>query len=237
MIPLHLPQGYYTGTGTVLLRRDSAKEGQSVLIFMRELGPRWITAPRANAKNRFGGATEPLTWARYSLYQSPSRLYLQEAEVKEDFITLRRSGSSLLCAARLYKLTSREAPAACENDALLRALWNAMVQLKEGCPADAVEFRYVWKFLNTMGLAPSYSICVSCGARISGSAAAGKEGVFCASCAGEGLPKMSAKELYELRAAAGLPHDKFLAWSKGLERSDNFIRNIKLLSSYFANMR
>ncbi|WP_279009603.1 DNA repair protein RecO [Synergistes jonesii] len=237
MIPAHLPQGYYTKTGTVLLRKDSAKEGQSLLIFMRELGPRWAGAPRANAKNRFGGATEPLTWARYSLYKSPTKLYLQDAEVREDFLTLRESGGTLLCAMRLYKLTAREAPTGCENDALLRALWSALVQLREKCPPAAVEFRYTWKFLNLMGLAPSYDICASCGTRLSGRGVMTKEGVFCASCAKNGGLSMDAAELAELRAAAMLPHEKFLLWSKEPRKNENFLKNIKLLSPYFANMR
>ena len=107
MIPIRLPQGYYTKTGTVLLRRDSSREGQSLLLFMREFGPRWVSAPSATGKNRFGGSTEPMTWGEFSLYQSPSKLYLQGTEVKEDFLTLRSSPPAVLAALRLYKLTAK----------------------------------------------------------------------------------------------------------------------------------
>ena len=95
-----LPQGYYTQSGTVLRRKESVKGGQTLLIFLRGLGPRWVSAP--SGKNRFGGAVEPLVWGTFNLYQSPSMLYLQGAEVKEDFISLRSSGSSLMTALRIY---------------------------------------------------------------------------------------------------------------------------------------
>lgn len=48
---------------------------------------------------------------------------------------------------------------------------------------------------------------------------------------------MDAAELAELRAAALLPHEKFLLWSKEPRKNENFLKNIKLLSPYFANMR
>ena len=100
-----LAQGYYSETGTVLRRKDSVKGAQSLLIFLRGLGPRWVNAP--SGKNRFGGATEPLVWGTFNLYQSPSMLYLQGAEVKEDFISLRNSRESLLAALRIYKQTAK----------------------------------------------------------------------------------------------------------------------------------
>ena len=237
MIPARLPQGYYTKTGTVLLRRDSSKEGQSLLLFMRELGPRWVSAPSATGKNRFGGSTEPLTWSEFSLYQSPSKLYLQGTAVKEDFLSLRSSPAAILCALRLYKLAAKEAPLDCENDALLRMLWSALVQLREKCPSHIVEFRFTWRLLNVMGIAPSLDLCAECGRRLTEGGCLTQEGMRCHKCSPNGGEPVSAAELLELKGAVGLPHEKFSLWSRETRQKDCYLKNLKKLSPYFSNMR
>ena len=163
MIAGQLRQGYYQASGTVLLRKEASRGGRSLLLFLRGFGPLWAGAPSAGGKNRFGGGAEPMVWGSFSLYQSPSRLYLQSVDVKEDFLQLRGSPAALACAARLYRLTADEAPSGCENDGLLRALWSAAVQLRAGALPAAVEFRYMWKLLAVMGTAPSLGYCAGCG--------------------------------------------------------------------------
>lgn len=208
------------------------------MLFMRGLGPRWVSAPAAGGKNRFGGGVEPLTWAEFSLYQSPSRLYLQGLEVKEDFLSLRSSPSSLLCALRLYRLAAKEAPLDCENDMLLRILWSAMLQLKEKSPPYTVEFRFTWRLLNLMGIAPTFDLCVVCGASLAGGGVFTEEGILCKSCGAQSkLPACSSEELSLLRAAAALPHEKFILWSAGRDEKEFFLKNIRTLSPYFRNMR
>lgn len=203
---------------------------------MKELGPRWAGAPAASSRNRFGGGTEPLVWGEFSLYQSPSRLYLQGVEVKEDFLALRSAPQALLCALRLYKLTAKEMPADCENDALLRALWSAMIQLKEAAPPYIVEFRYMWKFMSLFGIAPSLEICSSCGALLRDGGLFTEEGLFCPKCAGEPAV-ITPDELAEMRMAAVLPHEKFLMWSKASHKKETFTTTLKKLSPFFRNMR
>ncbi|MCD8232860.1 MAG: DNA repair protein RecO [Cloacibacillus porcorum] len=237
MIPVRLPQGHYSKTGTVLLRRDSSREGQSILLFMREFGPRWVSAPAATGKNRFGGSTEPLTWGEFLLYQSPSKLYLQGAEVKEDFLSLRQSPAALLCALRIYRRTSKEAPADCENDALLRMLWSSLVQLREKCPPYIVELRFTWKLLNLMGIAPSLDLCVECGGLLTEGGWLTQAGMCCRRCSQGKGEAVSAEELAELRRAVALPHEKFILWSCETRQKDCYIKNLKMLSPYFSNMR
>ncbi|MCF0247172.1 MAG: DNA repair protein RecO C-terminal domain-containing protein [Synergistes sp.] len=237
MIPQKLPQGYYTKSGTVLLRKDSSKEGLSLLLFLRSFGPRWVSAPSGSGKNRFGGAAEPLIWGEFSLYQSPSRLYLQSVAVKEDFLTLRKTPGPLITAMKLYRLVSDEAPRDCENDALLRLIWSTMLQLCEGCPPQIVEFRFAWRFLNNMGVAPSLDLCSECGAKLVNGGYITPQGVFCERCArgtGGFLPPAL---LSELRTAAGLAHEKFIQWSREPRPLDGYKESFKKLSPYFRNMR
>lgn len=221
----------------MLLRKEASKGGRSLLLFLRGFGPRWVGAPSSGGKNRFGGGAEPMVWGSFSLYQSPSRLYIQSVDVKEDFISLRKSPAALACAARIYRLTADEAPTACENDGLLRTLWSAMLQLRDGALPAAVEFRCMWRILASMGTAPSLEYCSGCGERLAGGGVFTGEGILCGRCAAQakGAP-LSERELLTLRAAAALPHAKFVEWAAKRPSEEIFAANIKKLSSYFRNL-
>lgn len=237
MIGERLRQGYYQVIGTVLLRKEASKGGRSLLLFLRGFGPRWAGAPSDGGKNRFGGGAEPMVWGSFSLYQSPARLYLQSVDIKEDFLSLRSSPAALACAARIYRLTADETPHACENDGLLRTLWSAMIQLRDGALPAAVEFRYMWRTLAAMGTAPSLEYCAGCGERLAGGALFTGEGILCGRCAAQahGAP-LSDRELLILRAAAALPHANFVEWAAKRPAEEIFAANIKKLSSYFRNL-
>ncbi len=209
-----LDQGYYRQSGTVIQRRDSVKSGNSLLLFLRDLGPRWVCAPGSSAKSRFCGAIEPLVWGTYDLYQSPTRLYLKSAEVKEDFLSLRTNRSQLMAAIRFYKNVTKLTMTTHESNKILNVLWSAMVLLKEDCPIELTEFRYIWKLLNSAGLAPSLSRCVICGSVINNCATWTEDGFCCDKCNNKDNSSLSAEEMAILQHAALLEHDKFIRWSK-----------------------
>lgn len=228
-----LPQGYYSQVGTVLQRRDSSGEGQSLLLFLRDMGPVWVNAPASKTKSRFGGATEPLVWAEFSLYRSPSRLYLQGAEIREDFISLRTSSEKLMAALKLYKRLSGVLLPTHESNNILTLLWSSMVLLKENCPADIVEYRFTWRLLKETGLAPSLQYCVKCGSKLAGGASWCRDGLLCASCGAPHPEGICGADLSFLRFAALLNHDKFIAWSKDREKSSLFTDQLKKLVTFF----
>lgn len=208
----NLEQGYYKQSGTVLQRRDSVTSGGSLLLFLRDLGPRWVSTPGSIAKNRFGGAAEPLVWGTYDLYQGPGRLYLKSAEVKEDFLSLRSDPVRLMAAVRFYKNVTNVTMTTHESNHILNILWSSMLLLKEKCPVGIVEFRYIWKLLNSAGLAPSLSLCCECGTLISDRASWVKDGLCCDKCCPD-RADIAQAEIAFLRRAALLEHDKFIKWS------------------------
>lgn len=208
----NLEQGYYKQSGTVLQRRDSVTSGGSLLLFLRDLGPRWVSAPASASKNRFGGAAEPLVWGTYELYQSPGRLYLKSAEVKEDFISLRSNPARLIAAVRFYKAVTKVTMTSHESNHVLNVLWSTMLLLKAECPVSIIEFRYMWKLLNSAGLAPSLSVCCECGTQILGRALWKKDGFCCDKCS-VAETVLSETEITLLRRAALLEHEKFIKWS------------------------
>lgn len=210
-----LPQGYYTYSGTVLLRRESSGSGMSLLLFLRDLGMRWVNAPGASgAKSRFGGATEPLVWAEFHLYQSAGGLYVRNAEIKEDFLSIRSDPKRLLSAIRLYKRAKQVLIAGHESNQILTILWNAMLSLNENCPQDIVEFRFNWRLLKTLGLAPSLQSCCACGARLRGELNWSEDGLLCAKCGGEDGGTRQEEALRDLQRAALLDQRSFVEWSK-----------------------
>lgn len=231
-----LPQGYYKQVGTVLQRRDSSGEGQSLLLFLRDMGPRWVSAPASKTKCRFGGAIEPLIWAEFDLYQNPSRLYLQGAEVKEDFLSLRYSAEKLKSALKLYKRLSKTLMVGHESNNILTLLWSSMLLLKENCPVDIVEYRFTWRLLKETGLAPSLQYCVMCGSKLDAGVGWTKDGLICESCSGPNKIDLDAEGLRSLRFAALLNHEKFIEWSVSQEKSALYSNELNKIVTFFTDM-
>jgi DNA repair protein RecO (recombination protein O) len=230
-----LPQGYYSHAGTVLLRKDSSATGQSILLFLRDAGPRWVSAPGARGrKARFGGATEPLVWGEFSLYQSPQRLYLKSAEIKEDFLNIRQNPRRVTAAIRLYKRVARTLMEGAESNKTLTSLWSSMVLINGGCPPEAVEFRFSWRLLRSCGFAPSLRECARCSSVLDGPFKWGEDGLLCNECASG--PLEDSRILYAMQRAALLPHEKFSLWSKRTQIEEKFLKEqINKLATFFSD--
>ena len=231
-----LPQGYYKQVGTVLQRRDSSGEGQSLLLFLRDMGPMWVSAPASKTKCRFGGATEPLVWAEFDLYQSPARLYLRGAEVKEDFLSLRSSADKLKSALKLYKRLSKTLMVGHESNNTLTLLWSSMLLLKENCPVVMVEYRFTWRLLKEAGLAPSLQYCVECGSKLDDGAGWTNDGLICRACSGPDKKDLDADSLRSLRFTALLNHEKFIEWSGSQKKYDLYSDELKKLVTFFTDI-
>lgn len=232
-----LKQGYYTQTGTVLQRRDSSGQGQSLLLFLRDMGPLWVNAPSSSTKSRFGGATEPLVWGEFNLYQSPNKLYLQGAEIKEDFLSLRNSNEQLMTALRFYKRLSRVLMVGHESNQILTLLWGSLVLLKDNCPGDVVDFRFTWKLLNLIGLAPSLNQCVRCGERLESRVSWCSDGLICVRClSGQYGKELEPGTLICMQAAALLDHNKFIEWSCSQRNNEIFLKQVKKLITFFSDI-
>ncbi len=108
------------------------------------MGPVWVSAPASKTKCRFGGATEPLVWAEFTLYQSPSRLYLQGAEIREDFISLRSSAEKLKTALRIYKRLTGVLLTCHESNKYTYSTVVCDGVAKRKLPVEIVEYRFTW---------------------------------------------------------------------------------------------
>lgn len=194
---------------------------------------RWVSAPGASGKKtRFGGATEPLIWAEFHLYQSANGLYLQNAEVREDFLSVRSKPARLLTAMRCYKRVRHILMAEHESNQILTILWNTMLALNEKCPESIVEFRFNWRLLKALGLAPSLQTCSECGSHLKEELCWSQDGLLCARCKNmpDSLPQNA---LINLQRAVLLDQARFVGWSKQQSQDSFFSENTKKLLIFF----
>ena len=185
VIPLtsdQLPQGNYRADGVVLRRRETSPKSGDCLLFLRGMGALWAGAPGPGS--RFGGATEPMTWGSFILYQGPRRLYLKGVDIAEDFLSLRGSKKTLLCAAGWCRELGARLPLGHENDGVLSLFWGSMTNLSKGLSPALLDVRFAWRWANIWGVAPSLDNCPACGSiLITGKEAAMTEsGFLCGAC-------------------------------------------------------
>lgn len=175
-------QGFYSSSGTVLQRKISHKGDMYLDLFLRDFGRVWATAyGSAKGKVRFGGGTEPLTWGRYQLYRGTDRFSLKSVEVVDDMWPLRKNSNSLRISARMIRLVRHHLPPDQPDDKLLAILYWNTVLIARGCPPEIAEWRFMWRWLDSWGLAPSLRYCTACGAELD-EALWDENGLFCPRC-------------------------------------------------------
>ena len=137
----------------------------SLTLFLKRLGIVYVSAPgAAGGKVRFGGATEPLVWGAFALYRTrdeAGKLYLKSVDVADDMLLLRSRPEALFTVARWFKLLLRHLMEAHADDGLLANLYWNMRLLCGGLPVKAAEWRFIWRWLKSWGLAPDISKCAS----------------------------------------------------------------------------
>ncbi|MEG1502228.1 MAG: DNA repair protein RecO [Synergistaceae bacterium] len=228
----NLDQGDYTLTGTILKRKDSIKSTQSLLIFLKDIGPRWISAPSSTGKNKSSSITEPLIWGNFNIYQSPSKLFLKSIDIKQDFLTIRSDIKKLKTAIELYKITINNVYLNHESNDMLKILWNAMLQINESAKPEYIKFRFIWKLLKIIGRAPSLLCCSKCGSPITSSTLSWDEdGLICSRCTN--TTKLTLEEMRNMQFAVYLSHEKFIQWSNITNFSENISDISKHMLTFF----
>lgn len=222
--PDSLEQGSHRAYGVVLRRREGSRASQELLLFLKGMGCRRISAPGAEGpKNRFGGGTEPLMWGTFDFYQSPRRLYLKGVDVREDYLLIRRSIRKLHAAVMWCKLLAETLPIGIECDDLLALFRGSLQNLAHGADPSLVGLRFVWRWGALWGVAPSLEYCCACGEALGTGegerASRCGDGLLCRRCAAAAredavFSSLDGGVLREIRAAAMLPRGQFLAWAK-----------------------
>jgi DNA repair protein RecO (recombination protein O) len=159
--------GFQSASGVVLSRRVIGEGDLMLTLFLKEMGMTAASARgAATGKVRFGGGTEPLVWGVFTLYQGKGgegKKYLKSVDVADDMLNLRTSANALFAAVRWAKLLMRHLmeghPA---NDLLANLYWNMKLLNEREIPVEALEWRFVWRWLRSWGLAPELAECIDC---------------------------------------------------------------------------
>ncbi|MGI6784733.1 MAG: DNA repair protein RecO [Aminivibrio sp.] len=205
-----LPQGFLRSSG-VVLRRDVGSEGNvSLYLLLKETGPLWVSAPGAGkGRIRFGGGTEPLTWGVFNLYKGARKFYLKSVDVREDFWALRSSAEGLRTLLEWDRLLCRHLPPGLPCDDLVALFYWCSALVRDGADRRAAEWRFLRRWLEAWGMAPSLEHCLSCGRPLR-DAYWSADGPLCPDCTGEQrgafLGDAGRKKLI---AAAGCSMDAF----------------------------
>lgn len=195
-----IPQGLLRHSGVVLRRTSSPEGNLSLYLLLRTVGPQWVSAPGASrGRMRFGGSVEPLVWGNFNLYKGTKRLYLKSVDVSEDFWVLRKDPERLRMLLEWDRLLSLHLVPDHPCDDVLAIFYWSSILVRHGVHPLLAEWRFLWRWLNAWGVAPSLDRCVTCGRQL----AEGywtATGLQCGRC-GRG-PSVPAEVLRRLRVAA-----------------------------------
>lgn len=184
-----LPHGDTRAAGVVLSRRESgasAAKSLDLLIFLSGIGALRAEAPGGASGRRFGGGTEPMVWGEFVVYQGRRKIVVRSVDVREDFLAVRRSRAALREAAEWHALAARRLAPFSQDDRLLSLLFGSMKHLAAGAPPSAAGVRFLWRWANIWGTAPSMASCASCGRDLltdDAPSTLSRDGALCASCA------------------------------------------------------
>jgi len=153
--------GFESASGVVLNRRVTGEGDLNLTLFLKGLGIAYASAKgAAGGRVRFGGATEPLVWSSFALYRPKDdggKLYLRSVDVADGMLPIRSRPEALFAAVRWFKLLKRHLMAGYADNGLLANLYWNMKLLCGDWPVEAVEWRFMWRWLKAWGLAPDIS--------------------------------------------------------------------------------
>ncbi len=150
-----LDQGNRCVSGMILKRSVTAEGDGSILLFSREHGMFWVSAPGCmRGKVRFGGSIEPLVFGYFQIYTSTARTFLKSIDVKEDFWEIRKTPSALRKAFGWLFLVSELLPMLTPEGELLKNLFWSLRLLEKGCHPDLAEHRFLRRWCRIWGVDP-----------------------------------------------------------------------------------
>ena len=144
-------EDFITAKGITLSREFSGENRLWVRLVLQNEG-----IVSLSSKN-FMGDSEPLIWAVYDLRKNSrsSKYFVCDIDVKDDMLQIRRSGETIAIALSWVKFLIRYMPHELPDDDLLSNLyWNMKLLSHPSVPHSAVEWRFVWLWLEHWGIAP-----------------------------------------------------------------------------------
>jgi recombinational DNA repair protein (RecF pathway) len=120
---------------------------------------------RRGGKSASAEERNPWCGGAFTLYQGKDegKKTLKSVDVADDMLKLRTRARALLATVGWAKLLTRHLMEGHPADDLLANLYWNMKLLSEGeIPVEVLEWRFVWRWLKSWGLAPEVTECVGC---------------------------------------------------------------------------
>ncbi len=141
-------------------------------------------------KSRFGGRLEPLTHVEVVLYEGRDLDTITQVDVIEAYPNLRMDLDAVAIAATMAEVVDHVAHEEEPSSALFLSLRRGLVALEAGERGPDVLSRFLLGVTDSLGLAPSFDSCASCGSPDVHKFSFPAGGAVCESCAPGGAVRL-----------------------------------------------
>ena len=143
---------FITASGVTLSRKLLGENSLRVTLFLKDIG--LITLGSRNLM----GDSEPFVWGKFKLqkHKRVRSYFVYDIEVFDDMLKLRQRKDGLFTVIRWVKLLMKYlTPEQSDNDLLTNLFWNMKLLCVPYIPTDATDWRFIWKWVESWGLAPN----------------------------------------------------------------------------------
>lgn len=144
-------ENFITAKGVTLSREQSGENNLWVRLFLKDEGMVSLSS------RNFKGDSEPFLWCIYKIQKKSrsTKYFVQDIEVKDDMLSLKRSITTLKTVLKWQKLLIRYLPHEQPDNELLTSLYFNMKLLSLSSIPDYVAgWRFLWQWLMLWGIAP-----------------------------------------------------------------------------------
>lgn len=170
--------------GVVLRETPNGEKGKLLSVLTRDEGVITISATGAkNISSSYLKSVQLFAYSAFTVYEKGGRRTLTEAELIDGFYTLRNDIETLSLASYIAETALIAAVPA--DDGILRLVLNCFFALtQKKAEVKTVKAVYEYRLCLSLGLAPDFSGCSSCGGE-GGVFDFGESLFYCSKCAAE----------------------------------------------------
>ena len=146
-----LEGNFLKASGVVLYRDLSGEKNLWLKLFLKEFGIINVTARRSS------GDTEPFIWGKFGLRKKKNSVnyYIEEIDVADDMLQLRKRRASIFTALKWIKLISKYlTKEQADNELLANLYWSMKLLEEPRVPVEISNWKFLWRWLESWGLAP-----------------------------------------------------------------------------------
>ena len=171
----------FQAKGIVLRDRDAGETDKQLILLTKKYGKITVIAKGARKPNsKFMASAQLFTYSDFIIYNGGRFYSVTQAEVIENFFTLRSDYNRLCFAQYFVEVCDKTTPFNAHCDDLLHLLIISMSALAKGIRSPYLTARaFEIKFFQVNGIAPETACCAKCGGPLPESIRFGADGTVC----------------------------------------------------------